>query len=162
MVTETPVPVQKAFLNHKNEEVVICPDCGVNKVIKNPTHDEHPEHRIRINCTCGCAFDSEFDPRRSYRKRVSIPGVCIDTKSGKSWSIIIQDISLTGIGFKTKQTTHIGGEQQIEIKFILNHESFEEISKIAIAKRIKSNFIGAEFCDIKDHFQELDNYLQSS
>jgi hypothetical protein len=162
MVTETPVPVQKAFLNHKSEEVVICPDCGVSKVIKNMTYYKHPEHQIRIICMCGCAFDIEFDPRRAYRKKVCIPGICIDTKSGKSWNIIIQDISLTGIGFKTKQSPPIGGEQQIEIQFILNHESLEEISKMAITKRIKSNFIGAEFCDIKDHFQELDDYLQSS
>lgn len=156
-----PVPIQKAFLNYKNEATADCPGCFTTHAVFFIALDENSHDKIRIDCPCGCRFDIELDARRAYRKKVCIPGICVDMDSGKPWKMTIVDLSISGVGIKTQQKTRLRGEQQIEIKFVLNNEKLKEISKTAIIKRIKSNFIGAEFSDIESHFEELSNYIQS-
>lgn len=157
-----PPPIQKAFLNYKNEAVVSCPHCYHTHNAFATALAEDSNDVIQVDCPCGFQFGIELDSRRSYRKQVCVSGVCTSLDSGKSWEIAIVDMSISGFGMKVEQKTDLCVEQRIEIKFDLNHETRAEISKTAVVKRIDDQFIGAEFTDIDAHFEILADYIHAT
>ena len=155
-------PIQKAFLNYKNEAVVSCPHCYRTHNAFATALDEHTNDIIQVDCPCGFEFGIELDSRRSYRKKVHVTGMCLNLDSGKSWEIAMVDMSISGVGMKVEQQTDLCVGQRIEIKFDINHEKHTHISKTAVVKRLDNQFIGAEFTDIDAHFEILADYIHAT
>jgi hypothetical protein len=61
--------------------------------------------------------------------------------------MVVEDLSRTGLGFRTKTNHNIRVQDVIAVKFILDDNKHSEINKSAVVKQVNNNFVGAEFLD---------------
>ena len=62
-------------------------------------------------------------------------------------NMIVENISKTGIGFRTMIKHHMHVQDIIRVKFILDDDKRSEISKSAQVKRVGEYTVGAGFLD---------------
>jgi predicted RNA-binding Zn-ribbon protein involved in translation (DUF1610 family) len=157
MITKT--TTQRIYLNNNDEASITCPNCGKSK-IKNLSNYKIFHTPIKVKCSCGHIFKIIIESRRYYRKNTNIPGRFKGKEPGNAGSIVIENLSLSGIGFKTRFKNNIQVGEILEVSFTLDNEAKSEIIKTVRVKRVQDNFIGAEFCDLKDFGKELGYYLK--
>jgi hypothetical protein len=75
--------------------------------------------------------------------------------------MVIQDLSFTGIGFRTRHSHNLQVGDLIELRFILDDQRKSEVCKKATVRRTRDKFVGAEFYDGKAYEKELGFYLMS-
>jgi hypothetical protein len=153
--------VVKVYVNHHDEGTVTCPHCEKSKRLnfakQKPSHEP-----LRVKCACGNSFKIIIELRAYYRKKTRLCGHYATSESGKSGSIIVEDLSFTGLGFRTRfpHTLRLG--EVIDLRFVLDNKVQSEVQKKAIIRRIQGYFIGAQFCDLKAFDKELGYYLMPS
>ena len=140
----------KAYVRSNNTATIICPSCGVPKII-NTTQLKQMRPKVKMKCRCNNIFNVEFDYRRHYRKITSLPGTYVILKNGQGGGIMnIQDISKSGVGFSVSGLHNLHKDQLIEIEFILNDRNKNKIKKQAIVKSVNKNKIGCQFDDVDE------------
>jgi hypothetical protein len=149
----------KVYVNKKNEITLICSQCGKVRMQALPSA-ELTGKRLKIQCSCGHVFFACIDARRHYRKRVRLNGKCctIDA-AGPSEHILVEDISHSGISFRTpwKNQCKVGGI--LRISFVLDNIHRTDISKTVVVKHVRGCIVGAEHCQPDEPNAALGSYL---
>ena len=70
----------------------------------------------------------------------------------------VEDLSRTGLGFRTKTDHNICVQDLIRVSFILDDNKHSEVNKSAVVRRVHDDFVGAEFLDF-DGFNEINRTL---
>ena len=151
----------KVYVNHYDEGTVTCPHCEKSKrlsFIKQKTSREP----LRVKCACGSPFKTIVELRNYYRKKTRLQGHYTTPDNNKSGSIIIEDLSFIGLGFRTRLPHSLQADEVIDLRFVLDNKVHSEVQKKAIVRRIQGYFIGAQFCDLKAFDKELGYYLTPS
>lgn len=149
----------KVYMDSENEGEITCPNCEKKKVI-NVTNYRIVKKPIKVKCRCGYSFSIILEHRRYDRRNVTIPGKLFQIPSKKEVDdILIKSISVTGIGFETKSLTTIQVGDNFEIVFTLDDNFDSAVRERITIKRVKGNFIGAEFLDKDKYNYELDFYV---
>jgi PilZ domain len=146
-------------VNKKNEITLICPRCG--KVKKHRlAHPELAGKLLRITCSCGHAFVAVIDGRRHYRKRVRLEGKCCTAAAGGPFErITVENISHSGISFRTPWKNQCRVSDILRLSFVLDNAHRTEISKTVVVKHVQGCVVGAEYCQPDEPNATLGFYL---
>lgn len=137
---------------------ITCRQCGKTKDV-DLSNFKHYRKNAKVKCACGAVFEVLFEARKFYRKKVQIKGKLLDAQSCDLLDeIIITDISVGGISFTT-DLDNIKLEDVFNVSFTLDDESKALVEEEVIIKRVKSNYIGAEFVEKEKYNFDLDFYL---
>lgn len=129
-------------------------DCGKTRTLDMSQFQKRITE-VKVTCTCGQTFTSEFDYRKRYRKAVNLYG-SVTLSNKRICDIHIHDLSISGVGFEIigkENMLHVGDDivcklgDYITIKFRLDDVHKSQVDRTVVVRRIIDNQIGAEFCD---------------
>lgn len=103
--------------------------------------------------------------RQYVRKETNMPGVYqkLTPEGIVGNEITVENLSLGGIGFTTRDGAFMRKGEIIDLEFILDNPERSVISKTAVIRKVEGDYIGAEFVeavDASDSDPEFENYLQ--
>jgi len=118
---------------------------------------------LKVKCSCGHFFFVSIEVRKFYRKSTHLSGEYIKisndaVKGLEKGAMTVEDLSRTGLGFRTKTRHHIHVKDMLLVRFTLDDAQRSDVNKSAIVKRISNDFVGAEFVDF-DAFNETNRLL---
>lgn len=154
--------VKKIYANEHEKGVIVCDQCGKTKAIDIAGFKSLGKP-LKVKCPCNHVFFISIEVRKFYRKNTRLVGeyakVSEDIAQGlEKGSMTVEDLSRTGIGFRTKSKHNVRENDIIRVKFVLDDDKQSVVSKSAVVKRVKDVFIGAEFLDF-DAYNESNRTL---
>jgi hypothetical protein len=158
VITKIIPQIQKVFIDNRNEGTVTCPGCQKSRRA-NLSQYKGVCEIIKVKCGCGCAFGMIIDQRKHYRKKTQFSGNYTVLGTDKSGRMIVEDLSFTGIGFRTRLAHSLEVGELVEVRFVLDDQRRSEVCKMARIRRIQERSIAAEFCDLKAYEKDLGYYL---
>ena len=151
------------FYAGANDTVTIrCPQCGTAKNF-SAKEFKAPYRGIRATCSCGRTFRCAVEFRHYYRKRVSLPGVFTNVKTGETGDMTVECVSLGGIDFLNHTKSHlIMKDDLLEVSFRL-----DDARRTLIERRVRITEAGAVnvravFLQAQPYDKELGFYLLPS
>jgi len=154
----TKATTQKVYVNKEHEGTITCPQCEKSKRVNFARYAGSRE-ALKVKCHCGYFFKIVIESRKYFRKRTHLSGNYVVPGTDKSGSIVVGDLSLSGIRFQTRMQHNLQIGEYIDLRFVLDNNIRSEIAKKATVKRVHGRSIGAEFCDLKAYDKELGYYL---
>jgi len=139
------------YTNLSESITLVCPQCHRSKVLEATVVKDLPQP-LKVRCPCGATFGVNIIIRQFYRKQTRLPGTYgkHDPQTHKILGrgrIIVEDISRTGLGFRTLDRHTIQVNDVLSITFALDDKQKTDIQKSVRVRRIDDRFIGAEFID---------------
>ncbi len=103
--------------------------------------------------------------RQYVRKDTNMPGVYqkLTPEGIVGNEILVENLSLGGIGFTTRDSAFMREGEIIDLEFILDNPDSSVISKTAVIRKVEGDYIGAEFVEASDatgRDHEFEKYLQ--
>jgi len=153
---------KKVYVNDHGKGTLICDKCGKTRVI-NLADFKNLGKPLKVKCSCGYFFFVSIEIRKFYRKSTHLRGEYVKisndaTKELGKGVMTVEDLSRTGLGFRTKTQHNIRVKDVLRVRFILDDAQRSEINKSAVVKRVTNDFVGAEFVDF-DAFNETNRIL---
>ncbi len=153
------VESQKVYVNQDDTAVLVCPNCGTSKTAK-VTRFKGRKGPLKIRCKCALTFSVSFEFRRAHRKKTNLSGYYCRLPGCKNWhSMVVKNISRTGIGFVTFMAPNFMKGTEVRVKFTLDDVNQSELQKDAIVRVIKDKYVGCEFKDPALFDKALGYYL---
>ncbi len=151
----------KAFVRVDNTATIVCPACKKPKNV-NVANFKQKKHYLKVRCICDTIFRVHLDFRRHYRKNTELPGQYRYVKpSGEGGSMIVKDISQSGLGFEVDGTHFIETEHVLKVTFELDNKKKTLIEKKVVVQSVDGGFIGCQFIEEQAYEKELGFYLKS-
>ena len=143
----------------ENQIEIKCPECAAKKKL-NAIAYKGKFKIYNIKCPCGFNFKCSFEFRRSYRMNVKLAGEYTILNNSKSGEMLIEDLSLSGVGFVNMSVHLLCVGQQLEVKFRL-----DDAQRTLVRKKVKitssnGTDIGAEFVEKAGFEKALGFYLK--
>jgi hypothetical protein len=159
MKQQIPKPI-RVYLNSSQEGVVICPRCSLEKTINMAHYQGYFGGKsLNIRCKrCKASFHAELDYRQHPRIKVNIPGKLLVNDLSTEKDVIVNSLSVSGIGFIIIDMQKINIEDIFVIQFQLGDKDRSFINEKITVRRINEDFVGAEYCD-DAYRHELDFYV---
>ena len=152
---------QRVYPNENGQAVIICPQCMTHTPIDaNPYMQRHKP--LKVGCRCGHKFPVVFDTRNFYRKALRLPGQYTKLPTDDPEFITIEDLSYTGVKFRTRLSHKIEVDDALMLDFILDNKQRSRIVKTVRVMWVMGPVIGAEFRDRQAYSSELTYYLNAS
>ncbi len=154
-----PDMVEKSFYVGEHGWVtIVCPHCGKAKdleVCKLP-----PEKRkLRVRCKCAKIFVANIEYRKKFRKLVQLPGEYVNLDTEDWGKIVVEDISMGGIGFSTVKRHDIKGGDLLELTFTLDTSPPRTVSKKVRVLRVDKLRIGSQYVMRMERDPDIGLYL---
>ncbi|GLI34043.1 MAG: PilZ domain-containing protein [Deltaproteobacteria bacterium] len=135
------------FVNNENRAVILCSRCGKEK-ITDASKFLGQSKPIRVKCNCGFSFLITFQRRRHYRKSVFLSGIYSKLEYPMdSGRMEIEDISRTGLRFRTQDTHHLREGDIVRLEFALDDAHNTPLVLTVELKHVSASRVGGEFCD---------------
>jgi len=139
--------VHKAYANEMNCATITCSQCGKVKVADVTPYVSH-DGPVKVRCSCGYVFAFRIEKRKQYRKKVNLRGEYSRIEATKEkGTMIVEDLSRTGLQFRTSLKTDIQLNEIIKTRFVLDNSQKSVVIKNVVVRRVEDCCIGAEFCD---------------
>jgi hypothetical protein len=152
---------QKIQFDARNEGIVACEQCGISITI-NASACTNPRGSLVIKCPCGTISHTSFDKRRSIRKAAKLRGVYIkEADRKKTGEILVENLSPTGLRFRTVFQHDIAVNDTLQIKFALDDEHRTIICEQVRVRYVRRYQIGACFLNTDVYSAALGIYLLS-
>lgn len=132
------------YVDVKDQVTIICPKCAKKKSI-DALKFKNSKSALKVNCPCGEEFRCIFEFRKFYRKRVSLQGEYTNVKSGEKGDVVVDNISLEGIGFMAGNGHGIEAGQLLTINFILDNKMNTPVERTIKITSVRGNSVGAMF-----------------
>jgi hypothetical protein len=150
------------YANLTETVTLVCEQCHRCKALKAAAVKDLPQP-LKIRCSCGATFEVNIVIRQPYRKKTRLPGTYVkyDIQTGQILEqsrMIVEDISRTGLGFRTMYRHAIQVNDVLSLTFTLDDERKTDIRKSGRVRRIDNRFIGVEFVD-HDAYTETNRIL---
>ncbi len=137
---------EKVFTLYPDPQGVVtisCPKCNFSrrleaKSIKGATKG------FSIRCRCGDIFRARVELRKHYRKAVNLSGVYRNLRTGRLGQMMIEDLSIGGIGFRASGLLHLQTGDPLEITFNLDDRKRSKIILEVEVKRVQGQSVGTE------------------
>ena len=155
MHRQQPIDKKKVYLNKNKEGHFNCGECG--KARKLSARDSESHIAKGVDCSCTSVTDVHLEQRQHFRKDVELIGTFekIYPDSSEMGKIIVEDISHTGMKFKTVTRNHLKKDDVIQIRFALkgNHNSI--IAENGVVRFVNGLYVGIEFQHLSEHTKKL-------
>lgn len=148
----------KVHISGTKTATFACPRCDNTRTVDVSRYAKGGARaRVRSKCTCGCAWTSILERRKSFRISVDIPGRCMyrgDGGQARSIPVRITELSSTGLRIEAGNANPIlpsndHHDDLVAVDFHLNDRNRTHIWKTAYVKNVNQGRIGAEFADSK-------------
>src|SRR5215510_4535692 len=154
--------IKKIYANEDEKGTLVCEKCGKTRVISLPDF-KNISKPLKVKCSCGHLFFVSIEVRKFYRKSIHLNGEYIkisnNTAKGiEKGAITVEDLSRTGLGFRTKKPHNIRVADILRVRFTLDNTKCSEVDISAIVRQVTNYFVGAEFVDF-DTFNETNRTL---
>lgn len=161
--------VKKIYTDANNKGTILCEQCGRTRIL-DVTNLKQSNKPLKVRCKCGYVFAIMIETRKYYRKKTELLGhyALLSSQNPVTFpedDIIVEDVSRTGIGIRTKRKHSLKCGDVIVVMFTLDDKKQSQIRKRAIVRNTKEYFIGAEFIDVDDYSEDnrtLGFYLMPS
>ncbi len=146
-----PVTSQKIYIGNRDQVPITCARCGLTKYM-DVTKVSNWYRPFRVNCSCRFSFLVIFEKRGYYRKVTDLTGYCARLDSeGVDWMITVENLSQTGIGFRTSAKNDIAVNERLKIEFTLDNEQKTVVKTTLIVACVKDKYVGGKFQDLPGH-----------
>lgn len=155
------IPTHKVicYVDQDGLTTLSCPKCARSKKID--TKDKKFMLRaFKAKCKCGLSFAGQFEFRRHFRKKVRFSGFYKQKKTGKQGYIIIENISLSGVGFSCIMDHGLQRGDELDITFTLDNPRRTKVTLWVDVLHINDRFVGVRRLDIQNMKPELGFYLR--
>lgn len=145
------IPSQKIYIGNRDKVPITCGRCGLTRYM-DVTKIGNLYRPFRVNCSCRFSFLVIFEKRGYYRKVTDLTGYCARLDSeGVDWMITVENLSQTGIGFRTLETNDITVNERLKIEFALDNEQKAVVKTPLIVACVKDRYVGGKFQDLPEH-----------
>jgi uncharacterized C2H2 Zn-finger protein len=148
------------YVGKDGRTVLRCPKCDTTKTI-DTSNGHYAFRKFKATCQCGTLIKGQFEFRKHFRKKVRLSGAYKKRDTGVRGKIIVQDISLLGVGFSCLRKHHFQKGDQLDISFVLDNTKRSEVKLWVEVINIDDRFVGAKRCDPQLMQPELGFYLKS-
>lgn len=147
------------YVNTEGITILQCPQCGNSKTIDTNGKD-YALKKFKATCRCGAILRGQFEFRRHYRKKVRLSGTYLHPESGVRGNIVIENISLMGIGFTCLRKHGYRKGDELEITFTLDDRQQSKVTLPVTVVYTRERFIGAHRRDGQTQQPALGFYLR--
>lgn len=147
------------YVNKDGLANVRCVDCGVSKTVDVAKHNP-PLTKFKAACKCGALIKGRFEYRKHYRKEVRFSGQYHQRKNGFRGEILVENISLNGVGFSCMGMHNIKVGEQLDLAFRLDNPKQSEIKLWVEVKNVRGQFVGVQRLDTQTNQPDLGFYLK--
>ena len=150
---------QKVFVSEDGSTVLKCPYCRhVRTVSVQSIKDK--KKIIKVKCLCKKSYSVNLELRRSFRKKTNLKGRYVNLSQDNGVGImIVNDISMGGLGFEAVGEIRIKKEHELEVTFNLDDDDSSLIRKLVVVKVVKGRYVGCEFRHSFGYDKALGFYL---
>lgn len=100
-----------------------------------------------------------LERRQYYRKKVQLAGRFDNPETGASGDILVENVSLNGVGFTTLLLSPLTKNELIRVRFRLDDTRQTEINRVVRVRYLKDRYIGCQYADQKSYDGDLGFYL---
>lgn len=161
MKTKDPLKIYSVEVDSRNQAAITCPRCQFVKIVEAGRF-QASGNRISVRCRCGHVFRCQVNFRRYFRKPVRLAGEYRNVKTGKRGDMLIENLSLGGVGFTRFGPHEVKLGDRLEVRFRLSRKSGREISKRAWVRSIRDDFVGLEFNETDFPGKDLQYFLMDA
>lgn len=146
-------------LGENNTASIVCEKCGHRHVV-DPEKESIPVRPFWFRCRCGHTFPCRIEKRQKFRKKLQLHGKYVDRRNNREDYLVINDLSLAGIGFTPFKAKHGIKEGDIlDVNFTLDNSKETEIKRSVRIRNVFDDKIGAEFIERPLYDGDLGLYL---
>ncbi len=150
---------KKVLVKQGDVAVLSCPFCRKIKKISVAQYKGTGKRELRIKCSCEKKFCLCLEYRRHPRKRVRLLGKNINMSKQEGQQIIIENISMGGIGFTIFNKHRTQTDDQVEVSFELDDSNNTPINSGATVRSLSKDHVGCEFNATHNFKASLGFYL---
>jgi hypothetical protein len=148
------------YVSDDNQITINCPSCGaVTETDVSKFKDIKRE--IKVKCKCKKIFSCSLEFRKHYRKMVKLAGEYLNLSSKERDIMVVTDISLGGVSFRTIEQHTINKGELLNLTFKLNDKKKTEIKIQAKAMSVSDYNVGAKFHGPHPYKKDLTFYFMS-
>ena len=147
------------YVGQDGRTVLRCPKCNITKTI-DTTDRNYSFRKFRATCQCGAKIRGQFEFRKHFRKKVNLTGSYRRRDTGIRGKIVVEDISLQGVGFNCLRKPGFQKGDQLDLTFTLDNVNKSEIRLWVDVVNINDRFVGVKRCDPNIMQPELGFYLK--
>ena len=152
---EQSIATKKVYLNKKKEGHFTCGQCGKAHTLR--ARDSAAPIAKGVDCSCTSVTDVHLEQRQHFRKDVELIGTFknISGDTSEVGKIIVEDISHTGMKFKTVTKNHVKKGDVIQIRFALKGTHNSLIAENGVVRFVNGLSVGIEFQHLSEHTKKL-------
>jgi len=147
------------YVNDDGKTTLKCPNCGMPKEI-DATGFVFSRKPFKATCKCGTKFSGKFEFRTYFRKQVRLSGHYIHKTTKSQKNILVENLSLKGVGFTCLDRPNLKVGDSLEITFRLDNPKSSKIRLWVEVKSISGRYIGTQRRDTQLAQADLGFYLQ--
>jgi hypothetical protein len=114
---------------------------------------------LRIRCSCGETFITTIEFRKCYRKKVMLGGEFWNGSTGEKGELLVEDLSITGIGFSPIRPHRLRSGDVVRITFTLDDPLHSVVRRTVVVRTVRESFVGSEFAPGQPDDRDLNFYL---
>jgi PilZ domain len=137
---------------------ISCPKCSFTRRVEAKSIKRASEG-FSIRCRCGDIFKARVEFRKHYRKMVKLIGIFLNLRSGRQGQMVVEDLSIAGVGFRTSGRHDLLTGDSLEVTFNLDDRKNSKISLCVEVKRIQDQLVGTEIKQESRGSRDLGFYL---
>ena len=150
---------QKAFVREDGTTVLKCPHCRHARTVSVAKIKEKKKV-IKVKCSCQKSYSVSLELRKMYRKNASLKGSYVNlSQKNKTGIMIVQDVSMGGLGFQAVGGSHIKKDDELEVTFTLDDTHSSVIKKQVVVRIVRDKFVGCEYIHAHEYDKALGFYL---
>lgn len=140
---------QKVFITGENMATFVCPKCEKTRTVDISRYQGLDQAaRVKAKCACGHSYSVILERRRQYRKEVNFSGAYTRKKTGEKGTMVVKDISRTGLKIKLNLNRDIEIGEKLVTEFSLDDRQRTQIEKEAIVRKRYRDTLGVEFTSV--------------
>ena len=154
--------IKKVVVKEGDIAIISCPFCRKTKKMSVVRHKEIGKRELKIKCSCDKTFCICLECRRHHRKPAKLLGKSINLSNHREkQDVIIQNISLGGIGFCSLKKHRTRKDDRLQVSFDLNDVQNTPIDAEVTVRSTTIDYIGGEFNSTEKFKTSLGFYLIS-
>jgi PilZ domain len=138
---------------------ISCPKCSFTRRVEAKSIKRASEG-FSIRCRCGDIFKARVEFRKHYRKMVKLIGIFRNLRIGRQGQTVVEDLSISGVGFRTSGRHDLLMGDSLEVNFNLYDRKNSKISLRVEVKRIQDQLVGPEIEQESRGNRDLGFYLR--
>lgn len=153
-------PFSVSIASHSGSQDDVTPLMGISTISKAGTQGFRKFRNVAANLSFMIMEEKQAMERRQYyRKNVQLAGRYQNPKNGAAGDIIVDNISLNGIGFTTLVAHDLEKNELLRVQFQLDDSRRTDVTRSLKVRYIKERYIGCQFVDTKSYDSDLGFYL---